>query len=169
MIDICVPCKEKGKFRAPYKTINGVPMCGGCVADYERKPKVPVAPKLEVKMTSEPAPPSAGHAKEVKQMGRGPATSQETIDAIRKDAAAGLTTNQIAEKHGVSWPTAKRYADGKAGKKPAGGGDTSSSPRRAAARASSNGHFAVKLTTEGLDAVWNALPAEKKAELLGNL
>jgi hypothetical protein len=34
---------------------------------------------------------------------------------------------------------------------------------------SSNGHFAVKLTPEGLDAVWNALPAEKKAELLGNL
>lgn len=56
----------------------------------------------------------------------------------------------------------------KMGHEPAGGGDTSATPKRAA-KASSNGHFAVKLTTEGLDAVWNALPAEKKAELLGNL
>ena len=118
MIDICVPCKEKGKFRAPYKTIGGVPMCGGCVADHERKPKAPVAPKLEVQIASESAPPSAESAKEVKQM----ATPQEKIDAIRKDAAAGLSLNQIAEKQGVSWPTAKRYAEAKGGKKPAGGG-----------------------------------------------
>ncbi len=56
----------------------------------------------------------------------------------------------------------------KMGHEPAGGGDTSSAQRRNG-KASSNGHFAVKLTSEGLDAVWNALPAEKKAELLGNL
>jgi hypothetical protein len=118
MIDICVPCKEKGKFRAPYKTIGGVPMCGGCVTDHERKPKAPVAPKLEVKITSESAPPSAAPAKEVSKM----ATPQEKIDAIRKDAAAGLSLNEIAEKNGVSWPTAKRYAEAKGGKKPAGGG-----------------------------------------------
>jgi len=38
MLDLCVPCKEKGKFRAPYKVVNGVPMCGGCVADREANP-----------------------------------------------------------------------------------------------------------------------------------
>jgi hypothetical protein len=168
MIDICVPCKEKGRFRAPYKTIGGVPMCGGCVADHENKPKVPVKQKLEETKKSESAPPSVAptpvKVKEAKQM----ATPKDKIDAIRKDAAAGLSLNEIAEKNGVSWPTAKRYADAKGGKKTAGGGDSSPASKRAA-KASRNGHFAVKLTPGGLDAVWNALPAEKKAELLGNL
>jgi hypothetical protein len=63
--------------------------------------------------------PEGREEEEVKQMGRGPGTSQETIDAIRKDAAAGLSLNQIAEKHSVSWPTAKKFSSG--GKKPAGG------------------------------------------------
>jgi transposase len=51
---------------------------------------------------------------------------QETIDAIRADAAAGLNTNQIAEKNGVSWETARKYVGGHAapknGKRRAGGG-----------------------------------------------
>jgi hypothetical protein len=71
----------------------------------------------------------------------------------------------------VSWPTAKKFSNG--GTKPAGRGrDTSGTAKRGRKQrvdVSSNGHFAVNLTTEGLDAVWNALPAEKKAELLGNL
>jgi hypothetical protein len=37
-------------------------------------------------------------------------TDQKTIDAIRADAAAGMNFQQIAEKHGVSWPTAKRWS-----------------------------------------------------------
>jgi hypothetical protein len=35
---------------------------------------------------------------------------QDTIDGIRKDAAAGMNTNQISEKHSVTWATAKKYS-----------------------------------------------------------
>jgi hypothetical protein len=171
MLDICVPCKDKGRLRAPYKTIGGIPMCGGCVADLNKPTaKAPEKPNVEEKKKDEPAPLRVAPVKEVSTMGRGLGISQETIEAIRKDAAAGLSLNQIAEKHSVSWPTAKKFAGG-GGKKPAGGGDTSSPRRKLAVRhaPSSNGHFLVNLSIVGLDAVWNALPAEKKAELLGNL
>jgi len=45
MIGLCQPCKEKGKFRAPYKIVKGVPMCGGCVADSEANPPEPQKPQ----------------------------------------------------------------------------------------------------------------------------
>lgn len=91
---------------------------------------------------------------------------ESTRAAILKDAAAGMNTNQIAEKHQVGWITAKNVISGN-GHKPAGGGKRVAKAKHTAA--GSNVHFAVKLSAEGLDAVWNALPAEKKAELLGNL
>ena len=34
---------------------------------------------------------------------------------------------------------------------------------------SAGGHFTIKLSLAGLDAVWNSLSAERKAELLGHL
>lgn len=40
---------------------------------------------------------------------------QETIDAMQKDAAAGLSTNQIAEKNHVGWSTARKYANAQGG------------------------------------------------------
>lgn len=98
-------------------------------------------------------------------MSRGPSITQDTINAIRQDAAAGLSFSKIAEKNGVSWPTAKHYV--KNGHAPAGGGGKCAG--KAKQHAATNGHFAVQLSAEGLDAVWNALPAEKKAELLGHL
>lgn len=90
--------------------------------------------------------------------------------AVQRDYEAGLGAKNTAKKYNIHVSSVYLHAkknDG--GHKPAGGGDTSTTRRRAAAKAISNGHFAVKLTPEGLDAVWNALPAEKKAELLGNL
>jgi hypothetical protein len=35
---------------------------------------------------------------------------QNTIDGIKRDAAAGMNLSRIAEKHSISIPTAKKYA-----------------------------------------------------------
>lgn len=42
-----------------------------------------------------------------------------TVAEIRKDAAAGMGIGKIAEKHEVSWATARNYAKGAAPKNPA--------------------------------------------------
>jgi len=66
MLDICVPCKDKGRLRAPYKTIGGIPMCGGCVADLNKPTaKAPEKPNVEEKKKDEPAPLRAAPVKEV--------------------------------------------------------------------------------------------------------
>jgi hypothetical protein len=52
----------------------------------------------------------------------------EQIDAIERDAGAGLTVSAIASKHKIAYETAKRYAPNapatRKGKKAAGGGGT---------------------------------------------
>ena len=128
MLDLCQPCKEKGRFRAPYKIVKGVPMCGGCVADLEANPPEEAKPQAlqfleEVKNDKE-------------QKASETMLDQATIDAIKADDGK-LSLSEICEKHGVSWPTAKRYAPSavsKKGKKPAGGGGSSPAPKRAAAK-----------------------------------
>lgn len=50
----------------------------------------------------------------------------EQIEAIERDAGAGLSLAEIQKKHKISWPTAKRYAPNavsKKGRKLAGGGE----------------------------------------------
>jgi hypothetical protein len=49
------------------------------------------------------------------------------------------------------------------GQKPAGGGKTARATNGAT---NGNGHFRVDLTLDGLNAIWNSLLPEKKAELL---
>lgn len=125
MLDLCLPCKEKGKFRAVYKIVGGVPMCGGCVADREANP--PEENKPQALQFLEDV--KKDERKESKTM-----LDQKTIEAIKSDEGK-LSLSEICEKHDVSWPTAKRYAPNavsKKGKKPAGGGDTSPAPKRAA-------------------------------------
>lgn len=118
MLDLCQPCKEKGKFRAVYRIVKGVPMCGGCVADLEANP---------------PEEKQSGVLKfleEVKndkeEKGKSTMLDPKTIEAIKADESK-LSLSEICEKHNVSWPTAKRYAPNavsKKGQKPAGGGAT---------------------------------------------
>jgi hypothetical protein len=123
MLDLCQPCKVKGKFRAPYKMVKGVPMCGGCVADLEANPPEEKKPQtlqfLEgVKNDKEKASTTT-------------MLDQKTIEAIRADDGK-LSLSEICEKHDVSWPTAKRYAPNavsKKGKRPAGGGRLLSSAK----------------------------------------
>ena len=62
-------------------------------------------------------PSESAPAMEVKQMAK--PIDESTRAAILKDAAAGMNTNQIAEKHQVGWITAKNVISGQ---KPAGGG-----------------------------------------------
>lgn len=101
-------------------------------------------------------------------MGRGGGTSEETIKAIQEDAAAGMSYNQIAEKEGVSWPTVKRYAQN--GQKSAGGAKKEKPQRRGGVFGKAGqGSYSVELSAAGLDAVWNGLTPEKKAELLRGL
>jgi hypothetical protein len=94
------------------------------------------------------------------QMAKSP--DQSTIDAMRKDATAGIGTNAIAEKHGVTWATAKKYT----------GGDGTKVAKKNASkigRAQSDGAITIQATPAMLDAIWNSLPLEKKAELLKGL
>jgi hypothetical protein len=124
MLDLCLPCKEKGKFRAPYKMIKGVPMCGGCVADYEANPPKPAQPDKAVQFLGE-----VKNEKEEKTMAK--RIEDEVRQEILKDHAAGMTTNAIATKHGVGWITAKTVISATGGKR-AGGGNSSPAAKRAA-------------------------------------
>ena len=78
-----------------------------------------------------------------------------TREAIREEAAAGLSITQIAEKHGVSWYVAKKCAGGAA---PAKKGKSKHA-------VSSNG-AGLKATPAMCDALWSALPIEKKINFL---
>jgi len=132
MIGLCQPCKEKGKFRAVYKVVGGVPMCGGCVADREANPPEPAKPQAPEILED------AKNDKEEKGKTMPKQIDEGTRQEILKDADAGMSVEQIRKKHNVGWITAKNIIDGSgksaAGKKRAGGGDSSSAPRRAAAK-----------------------------------
>lgn len=129
MLDLCLPCKNKGKLRAVYKHVKGVPMCGGCVADSEANPPAEMKPQA-LQFLEE--------VKEEKGTTMAKRIDEETKSEILRDSEAGMSISAIAAKHGVSWPTVKNIVGNgtkPAGKKRAGGGD--SSP--AAKRASTNG------------------------------
>ena len=85
---------------------------------------------------------------------------QATIDAIQNDAAAGMNTNAIAEKHSVGWSTAKKYS-GSGGGKPIAKLRTKSNRETHAA-----GTCSMTLTSQLADAIWSTLPIAKKAALL---
>lgn len=88
-------------------------------------------PVCDVHLRSRMGLPKKIEPEEAKDMGKWKRTDATTIEAIRKDATAGMGLSAIAEKNGVSWPTAKRYAGN--GKRHAGGGKNGEahSPRRA--------------------------------------
>jgi hypothetical protein len=90
----------------------------------------------------------------------------EQIDAIERDAGAGLSVSEIQHKHKIAYETAKRYAPNaaksKKGKKRAGGGDLKH-------RAASNGHVTISATPELIETIWNSLSLERKAALLGKM
>lgn len=105
-------------------------MCGGCVADLEANPPEEAKPQT-LRFLEE--------VKKDKQKEETTMLEPEKIKAIAADAGK-LSLSEICEKHGVSWPTAKRYAPNavsRKGKQRAGGGDTS--PARAAKQAAKNG------------------------------
>jgi hypothetical protein len=94
----CRPCREKdGRLKATYKIVNGVPLCGGCVADRggenSTQAKVPI--QLEVKHV-------------------GKRIDEATAEAVKKDLAGGMSINEAAVKHALSWPTVKRISGGAA-------------------------------------------------------
>jgi hypothetical protein len=116
MLDLCIPCKDKGKFRAVYKIAKGVPMCGGCFADQEANPP------------QETKPQALQFLDDVKKEKEGTTMAKRIDDATRekvlKDHAEGMNTNAIATKHGLGWITVKTITGGSSGKKRAGGGDS---------------------------------------------
>ena len=125
-------------------------------------------PVCDVHLRSRMGLPKKIEPEEAKDMGKWKRTDATTIEAIRKDATAGMGLSAIAEKNGVSWPTAKRYAGN--GKGRAGGAKTAKPTRRGGhTNGASNGSYSVQLSTAGMDALWNGLAPEKKAELLKGL
>ena len=81
-------------------------------------------------------------------------TDPETLEAIRRDYAAGATNlSKLAEKHGVSFGTAKKAVQSKPNGKPE-------------ARL---GVVTLAVTAAVLDTVWQSLTLEQKATLLSKL
>ena len=87
---------------------------------------------------------------------------QSTIEAIQKDAATGMNTNSIAEKHGVTWATAEKYSESQGGGKPI-------AKLKSKSNGHSNGACSMNLTPQLADAIWATLSIEKKADLLQRL
>lgn len=96
-------------------------------------------------------------------------TDEATKAAILEDAAGGMNVEQIRRKHNVSWPTAKRIIDGNGAPaakrgRPAKAAGHSSGPR--SPRGASSGNGATAAMEELCEALWAAMPLEKKAALL---
>lgn len=116
-------------------------------------------------------PPAPVKLEEMK-MGRTSRIDESTIARIQSDAKEGLSFSQIAEKRSVSWPTAKRYASERNGRPYAGGGGAKaakSTLRGGRFKDAAKDSYSIQLTSAGMDALWNGLPPEKKAELLTHL
>jgi hypothetical protein len=67
--------------------------------------------------------------------------SPEQIEAIERDAGAGLSISQIQKKHNIAYETAKRYApdaSSQRGKRRAGGGEMPLLKPEETARAAAN-------------------------------
>lgn len=146
-------------------------LCHDC-RDFQRETiatrMVGKTPVCDEHMRSRMGIPKKIEREEPTNMGRGKRLEQSTIDAIAKDGAAGMSLSDIAKKHGVSWPTAKQYAGN--GKRRAGGAKTAKPTRRGGHfKGAANGSYSVHLSTAGMDALWNGLAPEKKAELLRGL
>jgi len=90
----------------------------------------------------------------------------EQIDAIERDAGAGLSISDIQHKHKIAYETAKRYAPNAVAKRGKRSGNGGGDVKR---KAKSNGHVMIAATPELIESIWNSLSLEKKAALLGKM
>lgn len=90
-----------------------------------------------------------------------------SVEAIRADLATGMKINTVATKHNVSWTTVKALSVSN-GNNPPPSNRAPKSTRggRFNKAADSQETFAVQLTPAMLDAVWNTLDSQRKAQLL---
>jgi len=84
-----------------------------------------------------------------------------TKAAIQKDAAEGMSIEEIRKKHQVGWGTANAIVRERGGRKAA-----KSKRAKRLLPSSSNGDGNLKSTPAMLDALWSALPSEKKINFL---
>lgn len=152
-LEWCKPCRDRGRLSVARHEVAGTHMCDGC---FGGKPSSGVRKEL-----------AAGILEAKREKTKMPKrTSEETRTAILKDAAAGMTVEQIRVKHGVGWPTAKRIIDdGGIATRPARRGRAA----KAAAKSSNGSSVTMRVTQEMVDAFWAALALEKKAALLNLL
>jgi hypothetical protein len=91
----------------------------------------------------------------------------EINEAVRSnilaDRAAGMKINPIAKKYSLTWHVVNELVTGA----PV---ESKAKPGRRSSKAAPHGDlYSVPLNAAGMDAVWNSLPAEKKAQLLKGL
>ncbi len=92
--------------------------------------------------------------------------------AIREDAKVGMSIERIRKKHGVGWGTARDIVARADSMIPSAGHKRRRRPPKSVNvnGAARNGKLPMlEATPELCDAVWAALPLEKKAALLGRL
>jgi hypothetical protein len=93
---------------------------------------------------------------------------QSTVDEIKRRAAEGMKISAIAEETGVSYMTVRKYAIGEATRAKAKPGPKGIAKANGGTLAKSMAGLLRKWNEEA-DAVFAALPLERKAALLGSL
>jgi predicted DNA-binding protein (UPF0251 family) len=159
MEPLCRDCTDFGRSVKATRFVGKTPVCDEHMAR-----------RLGQSFSAKPA-----EVTEEKSMPKSGRLSESEIESIRKKAAAGASFQEISKEFNVSWATVQ-YHVGKNGKKPAGGAKAG---RASSARTNGNGHakhaangdshFFIELSLGGMDAIWNSLMPEKKAELLRGL
>jgi len=138
-MSLCVHCKQTGRLGAGTHLLPSGSWC--CDEHWRQQLGIPKSQsKGETAVAKKP--------------------DETTIAAIRADAAAGMSTEQIRVKRHVSWPTAKKYA---------GNGLKHAKKNTSTRSAAANGEITLKATPALLDGIWNSLSLEKKADLLTKL
>jgi hypothetical protein len=147
-LEWCMPCKARGRLSIASHEVAGTLMCDEC---FREKPSKGVKTQLAAEVLKEKRKDTT-MAKRI---------DEATREAIRKDAADGTNLNAIAMKHGVGWGTVRDIVNVSGKTRAAKRGRTAK-----AATKSSNGNGATTAMEELCEALWAAMPLEKKAELL---
>ena len=142
-VEWCGPCRARGRLCIAHHEVAGTPMCAEC---FEGKPSNGVRTELAAEVFN--------GKKKAEERPMAKRIDEATKAAIRKDAADGMSVEQIRIKHHVSWPSARDIVKGSVG-------GAARVKRGRPAKVSAN---AASVTPTGsvqlCDAMWAALPFE---------
>jgi len=150
----CQPCKARGRLAVAHHEVAGTLMCDEC---FREKPSKGVKTELAAEVLKKKA--------EEKTMRTQTVIDESLRESILKDHKNGMSVEAIRKARGMAWYVVKRIVGGNgapAAKRGRPAGHSSVRSMRGAA----NGNGAMTAMEELCEALWAALPLEKKAALL---